>query len=147
MCLRRYSWLHKPHHLWKNPTPFASHAFHPLDGWVQGIAYHIYVAFFPMHKVVHLVALVAVNIWSTSIHDGVSAFPFRFLNGAAHHTIHHTDFYYNYGQYFVFWDWMFGSFLSPYGKGRCLDDAVQKKIRSGMTLAQARKAVATEKAE
>jgi len=25
-----YKYIHKPHHLWKVPTPFASHAFHPL---------------------------------------------------------------------------------------------------------------------
>ena len=25
-----YSWLHKPHHTWKVPTPFSSFAFHPL---------------------------------------------------------------------------------------------------------------------
>ena len=27
-----YSWLHKPHHVWKVCTPFASFAFHPLVG-------------------------------------------------------------------------------------------------------------------
>ena len=27
-----YKTLHKPHHKWIMPTPFASHAFHPLDG-------------------------------------------------------------------------------------------------------------------
>ena len=27
-----YKKLHKPHHKWIVPTPFASHAFHPLDG-------------------------------------------------------------------------------------------------------------------
>ena len=109
----RYKALHKPHHKWKNPTPFASHAFHPVDGWAQGLAYHIYVVFFPMHKVVHLVALILVNIWTTSIHDGVSFFPWWWLNGAAHHTIHHTDFNYNYGQYVIFWDWFFGSYRDP----------------------------------
>lgn len=25
-----YGWLHKPHHLWKISTPYASHAFHSL---------------------------------------------------------------------------------------------------------------------
>ena len=109
----RYKRLHKPHHLWKNPTPWASHAFHPLDGWLQGTAYHIFVVFFPMHKVVHLLALVFVNVWTNSIHDGCSFFPWSFINGAAHHTIHHTDFHYNYGQYFVFWDWVFGSYRDP----------------------------------
>jgi len=26
-----YKHLHKPHHKWVIPTPFASHAFHPID--------------------------------------------------------------------------------------------------------------------
>ena len=30
-----YKMLHKPHHKWIVPTPFASHAFHPLDGYSQ----------------------------------------------------------------------------------------------------------------
>lgn len=30
-----YKTLHKPHHRWIVPTPFASHAFHPIDGYSQ----------------------------------------------------------------------------------------------------------------
>lgn len=36
------------------------------------------------------------------------------VNGAAHHTIHHTKFNYNYGQYFTFWDQFFNTFKDPY---------------------------------
>ncbi len=32
-----YASIHKPHHLWKLPTPFASHAFHPCDGVAQSM--------------------------------------------------------------------------------------------------------------
>lgn len=34
-----YRWLHKPHHKWAVPTPFASYAFHPLDGSEPSIPY------------------------------------------------------------------------------------------------------------
>uniref|UniRef100_A0A8C0D2Y4 Sterol-C5-desaturase n=1 Tax=Balaenoptera musculus TaxID=9771 RepID=A0A8C0D2Y4_BALMU len=64
-----YKHLHKPHHIWKIPTPFASHAFHPLDGFLQGLPYHIYPFIFPLHKVVYLGLYVLVNIWTISIHD------------------------------------------------------------------------------
>lgn len=111
-----YKRLHKPHHLWKSPTPFASHAFHPVDGWSQGMAYHIYVFLFPMHKVLHLAMFVMVNMWTISIHDGVSAKPWWFVNGTAHHTYHHSDFNYNYGQFFVFWDWLCGTMRDPFAK-------------------------------
>ena len=34
-----YKTLHKPHHKWIMPTPFASHAFHPVDGkWPSWMA-------------------------------------------------------------------------------------------------------------
>lgn len=38
-----YSWLHKPHHQWKITTPWASFAFHPLDGYFQSLPIHIFV--------------------------------------------------------------------------------------------------------
>ena len=65
-----YKRLHKPHHVWKIPTPFASHAFHPLDGFLQSPPYHIYPFIFPLHKAVYLGLYTLVNIWTISIHDG-----------------------------------------------------------------------------
>lgn len=32
-----YKTLHKPHHRWIMPTPYASHAFHRLDGFAQSV--------------------------------------------------------------------------------------------------------------
>lgn len=111
-----YKHLHKPHHIWKLPTPFASHAFHPVDGFMQSIPYHIYPFLFPLHKVVYLGLYVFVNIWTVSIHDGDYRVP-RILegiiNGSAHHTDHHLYFDYNYGQYFTLWDRIGGSYKYP----------------------------------
>jgi len=115
-----YQTLHKDHHKWKSPTPFASHAFHPVDGWVQSVPYHVFAFVVPMHKLVFLGLFIFVNIWTVSIHDGASISPPKWLNGAAHHTYHHKDFNYNYGQYFVFWDWLGGTIRDPYEKGRIL---------------------------
>lgn len=44
-------YLHKQHHIFKIPTPFASHAFHPLDGFLQSLPYHLYPFIFPLNKV------------------------------------------------------------------------------------------------
>ncbi|XP_074071395.1 lathosterol oxidase isoform X2 [Macrotis lagotis] len=111
-----YKHVHKPHHLWKITTPFASHAFHPLDGFLQSLPYHIYPFIFPLHKVVYLGLYIFVNVWTISIHDGDFRVP-RFLepiiNGSAHHTDHHLYFDYNYGQYFTLWDRIGGSFKYP----------------------------------
>ena len=46
------------------PTPFASHAFHPLDGYMQSIPYHLFIFIFPIHRLVYLVLFVLVNMWS-----------------------------------------------------------------------------------
>ncbi|XP_010596237.1 lathosterol oxidase [Loxodonta africana] len=111
-----YKRIHKPHHVWKITTPFASHAFHPVDGFLQSLPYHIYPFIFPLHKVIYLTLYVLVNIWSISIHDGDFHVPKilrPFINGAAHHTDHHLFFDYNYGQYFTLWDRIGGSFKNP----------------------------------
>lgn len=108
--------FHKPHHLWKIPSPFASHAFHPVDGFLQGLPYHIYPFFFPLHKVLYLLLYVFVNIWTISIHDGDYRVPSGLttvINGSAHHTDHHLFFDYNYGQYFTLWDRLGGSYRHP----------------------------------
>lgn len=49
------------------PTSFASHAFHPVDGFLQSVPYHLYPFLFPLNKYLYLVgawgAWVAVGGW------------------------------------------------------------------------------------
>mmetsp|Transcript_70101 Transcript_70101/g.146181 ORF Transcript_70101/g.146181 Transcript_70101/m.146181 type:complete len:285 (+) Transcript_70101:280-1134(+) len=108
-----YPYVHKTHHLWKVPTPWASHAFHPLDGFSQGLPYHIYVFLFPMNKFMYLVMFVMVNMWTISIHDGLFLSFEGVINSSAHHAEHHRLFNYNYGQYFTLWDRLFGTHRYP----------------------------------
>ncbi|XP_065184952.1 lathosterol oxidase-like [Sycon ciliatum] len=111
-----YKYLHKLHHKWKIPTPFASHAFHPVDGFLQSLPYHLYPFLFPLNKVVYLTFFVFVNMWTVSIHDGYYSVPDNlkyFVNGSAHHTDHHLYYDYNYGQYFTLWDRLCSSFKDP----------------------------------
>lgn len=128
-------YFHKPHHVWKIPTPFASHAFHPVDGFLQGLPYHIYPFLFPLHKVLYLALYVFVNIWTISIHDGDYRVPNLMepiINGSAHHTDHHLFFDYNYGQYFTLWDRIGGSYRYPsalMGKGP--HDQIKKLMAEG----------------
>ncbi|ELT91441.1 hypothetical protein CAPTEDRAFT_190363 [Capitella teleta] len=111
-----YKHIHKAHHTWKLPTPYASHAFHPIDGFLQSLPYHIYVFLFPLHKFTYLLLYIAVNIWTVSIHDGDFRVPEilqPIINGSAHHTDHHLFYNYNYGQYLTLWDRIGGSFKNP----------------------------------
>lgn len=107
-----YSRIHKPHHSFINTSPFAAFAFHPVDGYMQGFAYQLFVFMLPFHCTIHLVSLVAVSMWTINIHDRVM-FGIPGVNGAGHHTIHHITFKSNYGQYFTLWDKLCGTFKDP----------------------------------
>ncbi|XP_071785341.1 lathosterol oxidase-like [Asterias amurensis] len=128
-----YRRIHKMHHIWKVPTPFASHAFHPIDGFLQSVPYHIYPFMFPLNKYVYLVLFFLVNVWTISIHDGdyrVPAILRPFINGSAHHSDHHLYYNYNYGQYFTLWDRIGGSFKTPSAfEGKSLVDDILEKER------------------
>ncbi|KAF9000694.1 fatty acid hydroxylase [Cyathus striatus] len=111
-----YKALHKPHHKWIIPTPFASHAFHPVDGYLQSVPYHLFVFIFPMNRLLYLGLFVFVNFWSILIHDSdmITGHPLETLiNGPAHHTLHHLYFTVNYGQYFTWADRVYGSYRQP----------------------------------
>ena len=108
-----YKALHKPHHKWIVCTPFASHAFHPVDGFFQSLPYHIYPLFFPLHKVLYLFLFTFVNFWTVMIHDGNYWSNDPVVNGTACHTVHHLYFNYNYGQFTTLWDRLGRSYRRP----------------------------------
>ncbi|ODV95411.1 hypothetical protein PACTADRAFT_50135 [Pachysolen tannophilus NRRL Y-2460] len=108
-----YKKLHKPHHKWIVCTPFASHAFHPVDGYMQSLPYHWYPFIFPLHKISYLFLFTFVNFWTVMIHDGEYLSNDPVVNGAACHTVHHLYFNYNYGQFTTLWDRLGGSYRKP----------------------------------
>eukprot|EP01114_Cavostelium_apophysatum_P004334 TRINITY_DN14549_c0_g1_i1.p1 TRINITY_DN14549_c0_g1~~TRINITY_DN14549_c0_g1_i1.p1 ORF type:complete len:271 (-),score=58.31 TRINITY_DN14549_c0_g1_i1:102-914(-) len=108
-----YPTIHKLHHKWIVPTPFASFAFHPADGFAQSLPYHVFAYFVPLNKFLYLGLFLFVCTWTVSIHDGKGYYYGSIINGADHHTIHHSDFKYNYGQYFTFWDRIMGTHRLP----------------------------------
>lgn len=108
-----YRYIHKPHHSYVHTTAFAAFAFHPLDGFLQGVSYQLFVYVFPFHSAIHMLSMACVLLWTINIHDRASlAIPG--INGAAHHTIHHTTFKSNYGQYLTLWDRVFGTHRDPF---------------------------------
>eukprot|EP00736_Rhodelphis_marinus_P010053 Rmarinus@m.17050 len=119
-----YKYIHKDHHKWKIPTPFAAIAFHPVDGWLQSTPYHLFIFLFPFYKWFYIAGFVFVQLWTLSIHDGASFHPASIINGSAHHQLHHSKFLYNYGQFFTFWDRHGGTFKDPFA----LDLKDRKKI-------------------
>jgi lathosterol oxidase len=108
-----YKTLHKPHHKWIMPTPYAAIAFHPVDGWAQSIPYHVFPFVFPLQKFAYLALFLFIQIWTVFIHDGEYVANSPIINGAACHTMHHLYFNYNYGQYTTLWDRLGGSYRRP----------------------------------
>ncbi|KAH9810985.1 hypothetical protein DFH28DRAFT_472461 [Melampsora americana] len=111
-----YKYIHKSHHKWIIPTPFASYAFNPLDGFLQSLPYHLFIFIFPLHKTVYLSLFVFVNLWSILIHDSdlIVGHPLEhIINGPSHHTLHHLHFTCNYGQYFTWADRLGQTYRHP----------------------------------
>lgn len=69
------------------PTPFASHAFHPVDGYLQSVPYHLFIFLFPLHRMVYLIMFVLINFWTIFVssfshfipNEPVSHKPHRFM--------------------------------------------------------------------
>lgn len=108
-----YKYLHKAHHKWIMPTPYAAVAFHPVDGFMQSLPYHVFPFIFPLQKFAYLGLFVFVQLWTVFIHDGEYVANGTVLNGAACHTMHHLYFNFNYGQYTTLWDRLCGSYRKP----------------------------------
>lgn len=108
-----YKRLHKPHHKWIMPTPYASHAFHPLDGFLQSLPYHVFPFIFPLHRYAYIALFSFVNIWTILIHDGEYLSNDPIINGAACHSLHHLKFSCNYGQFTTLFDRLGGSYVPP----------------------------------
>ncbi|KAH8664671.1 lathosterol oxidase [Xylariales sp. PMI_506] len=111
-----YKYIHKPHHKWIVPTPWAALAFHPADGYVQSLPYHVFVFICPMQKYLYMALFGLVQIWTIFIHDGdmiTGHWLEKFINSPAHHTLHHMYFTVNYGQYFTWADCYFDSHRAP----------------------------------
>ncbi len=110
-CL--YKLIHRYHHGFRAPTPWASLAFHPLDAFLQALPYHLFAFLFPIHVGVYAAALVVVTLWTFLIHEPPLLFPAGWPYFAAHHETHHTCNRFNYGQFFMFWDKLLGTYRSP----------------------------------
>ncbi|KAK1991028.1 fatty acid hydroxylase superfamily protein [Colletotrichum falcatum] len=130
-----YKYIHKPHHKWIVPTPWAALAFHPVDGFVQSLPYHVFVFFCPVQKYLYLCLFILVQVWTILIHDGdmISGHWLeKYINSPAHHTLHHMYFTVNYGQYFTWADNYFDSHRAPQPELDPLHDALKVMREKGL---------------
>mmetsp|Transcript_40805 Transcript_40805/g.86830 ORF Transcript_40805/g.86830 Transcript_40805/m.86830 type:complete len:378 (-) Transcript_40805:151-1284(-) len=110
-----YDKLHYIHHKYNKEntlSPFAGLAFHPLDGILQAVPYFWTLFVIPMHSLTYEMMLFTTAIWTTNIHDCVEV-ECPPIMGAGYHTIHHTTYRHNYGQFFTYMDGFFGTLQYP----------------------------------
>lgn len=112
-----YKHIHLKHHEYNKPetlTPWASIAFHPLDGILQASPYVYLMTFIPCHYLSHICMVFSTAIWATYIHDAMD-WNVDPIMGSKYHTVHHTHYIYNYGQIFTLCDWFWGTLKVPDG--------------------------------
>ena len=104
--------VHKVHHDSNITSPFTAFSFHPLEGFLQALMLPLTLLILPMHPLVILLLLMIMSISSVINHLNIEIYSSRFQNssvgkwlvGATHHSMHHSQFKYNYGLYFTLWD-------------------------------------------
>jgi len=111
-AIHEVSWfwfnVHYIHHEFKEPTPFAQFAVHPLEGFIHGPLAHQMVTFvFPVHPVALACFGLFGSVWALCAHDG------RALDFNSHY-YHHSKgrgrlCYFNLGYMTPFWDVVCGT--------------------------------------
>jgi Delta7-sterol 5-desaturase len=117
-----FQWLHQGHHRSRDPTPWTSFAFDPLEAIVQALFLIAIVFVIPLHFITLIAVLTTMTIWAVVNHLGIDRLPITFPHhwlgrwfiGPAHHSIHHLKYKLHYGLYFTFWDKLLGTQDSDY---------------------------------
>lgn len=128
-----YKHVHMLHHKYNKPetlTPWASIAFHPIDGMMQACPYVLVLPLAPCHYLTHFFLLFFTAVWATYIHDAMD-WNIEPIMGSKYHTVHHTHYIYNYGQVFTFCDRIWGTYRLPDGPTGV--PAPKDKVRSRPT--------------
>lgn len=119
---RLFKYFHLVHHKSTNPSPWASYAFHPLEGFVEAAVIFPIAFLIPFHPTALIVFLLFMMVYNVYGHLGYEIFPKRFykhpigkwLNTSTAHNQHHRHFKGNYGLYFMFWDKWMGTLRTDY---------------------------------
>jgi Delta7-sterol 5-desaturase len=110
-----YKYVHKVHHDSITTSAWTSFSFHPLESLLQSLVVPLLTFLIPLHPVAIGIILLLMTTTSVINHLNTELYPRNFYRhwfgrwwiGATHHSLHHSQFRYNYGLYFTFWDkWM-----------------------------------------
>lgn len=135
-----FKYFHLVHHKSTNPSPWASYAFHPLEGIVEASVIFPIVFLIPFHPTAIMAFLLFMMTYNVYGHLGFELYPKGFnkhpigkwLNTSVNHNQHHQYFTGNYGLYFLFWDRWLGTIRENYDEGYLtVDQKRSSKIKFG----------------
>jgi lathosterol oxidase len=107
-----YKHIHKVHHDSISTSPWTAFSFHPIEGFLEAIILPLLLLIIPVHYYALFSYLMIMTLSSVINHLNIEIYPSGFekhwlgkwLIGATHHGLHHSQYRYNYGLYFTFWD-------------------------------------------
>lgn len=137
-----YKYVHKVHHKFTNPSPWAAYAFHPIEAVFEAGIFPILVFTLPLHMSIIITFLIYMITRNVLGHLGFELFPKGFASNkwwnwhttSTHHNMHHKYFNCNYGLYFAWWDDWFGTTHKNYEKE--FDEAASgnKSVKASKTI-------------
>lgn len=112
---RRLMRVHALHHRSRTPSPWAAYSFSAGEAILEAVFLPIYALLIPMHGITAFIFTSHMIIRNVLGHAGVEMYPkwwathplTRWITSTTHHDLHHSEFKYNFGLYFTWWDrWM-----------------------------------------
>jgi Delta7-sterol 5-desaturase len=121
---RLFRWVHLRHHLSRRPTPWAAYSFAPAEAVIEAAFSALFLLLVPMHELGLFIWLGHQILRNAIGHSGIEIFPRSWVgnrwldwtNAVTHHDLHHSQFRYNYGLYFSWWDRLMGTENPNYRK-------------------------------
>ena len=118
-----YKHVHKVHHKFTNPSPWAAYAFHPFEAVIEAGILPLLIFTMPLHQTITMAFLIYMILRNVLAHLGFELFPKGFAANkwwnwhttATHHNMHHKYFDCNYGFYFTWWDNLLNTTHNNYG--------------------------------
>ncbi len=111
-----YRWIHKTHHESRDPTPFTTFHFHPIESILEAVGGKIalltVMLTMPWHPSIGPIWMMGMIIFNSIGHLGYEIYPSWWhkvpllsnKTTAMHHYMHHQRVRGNYALYFRFWD-------------------------------------------
>ena len=104
--------VHKLHHEFHNPTPYASYAFHPWEAIVEVACVLPVALLLPIHPGAFACYIVVLTLLNVISHLGFETYPAwiaRWFITSTHHNLHHTRARGHFMLYFNIWDRIMGT--------------------------------------